>query len=196
MTSRNDAVITPCPSLCTSAAKSFNRIFEGGLYRVCGDCNYAAYLRPATPLDHIQPRVVGPCVYCETDAYFLKGEERAYHLGCDLEEREFTDSPPSSLVRAFGTPELVGGLDATVAAITRWQRETFPDVPVTDIVAHLLEEVHELVAKPNDPLEIADVVMLAVCLADRQGVDLNQALQDKLKINQSRTWGANHRHVK
>jgi hypothetical protein len=78
---------------------------------------------------------------------------------------------------------------ALIDDILAWQRRTFPDGTAASCAKHLLKEAHELVAKPTDGEEMADIVFLAFGAADRAGVDLWAAIRAKFEINKSRTWG-------
>lgn len=83
----------------------------------------------------------------------------------------------------------VVGLEALTAEIVAWQRETFPHGTAESVVAHLIKEVVELAKAPRDPSEIADCYFLVVGAADRAGVNLVDAVADKLAVNRSRVWG-------
>ena len=88
--------------------------------------------------------------------------------------------------------------------ITLWQHETFPDGTVYGAIDHLVEEVHELrdAIRDNDdigyPMELADVFLLTVAVADHVNCDLMEAARHKLAINKQRTWakhGTYSKHV-
>ena len=57
-------------------------------------------------------------------------------------------------------------------------------------VSKLLEEIGELIAsdRMNDPHELADVAILVLDLFTLQGVDMAQAVRDKMDANKARTW--------
>jgi NTP pyrophosphatase (non-canonical NTP hydrolase) len=74
-------------------------------------------------------------------------------------------------------------------AIDEWQRATFPPSTAASKLAHLRKELVELEAAPTDAGEIADCIMLLVGVASLAGVDVQQALEDKLAVNKQRRWG-------
>lgn len=80
-------------------------------------------------------------------------------------------------------------LDSVVAEVNVWQAVTFPRATPASVVEHLRREVVELVADPTNTSELADVVFLAVGLAQTLGVDLAQIVADKLAVNRQRAWG-------
>ena len=79
-----------------------------------------------------------------------------------------------------------------------WSDATFGSGNPTDpqsglgSLAHLKEEVEELIENPNDIEEWADVTMLLLDAARRRGFTAKQLLQwtlAKLEINKTREWG-------
>jgi NTP pyrophosphatase (non-canonical NTP hydrolase) len=78
--------------------------------------------------------------------------------------------------------------------IGSWARETFPDQTDLRVVAHLNEEVQELLQaiasddKPQVCQEIADCLILLLCLADRQGVSAASWVEGKMNVNRQRRW--------
>jgi NTP pyrophosphatase (non-canonical NTP hydrolase) len=81
--------------------------------------------------------------------------------------------------------------------IVAWQQKTFPQSTALSKMAHLAEELEELVAdlKSNAPdrrLEFADCFFLLFGAAASDGMSYNdicQAIQEKFDINKSRQWG-------
>jgi len=81
--------------------------------------------------------------------------------------------------------------------ISWWQNETFGQSTALSKIAHLAEELQELVddLKSNDPnkrLEFADCFFLLFGAADADGMtyqDICEAIQEKFEINKSRKWG-------
>lgn len=80
-------------------------------------------------------------------------------------------------------------LNDIVTCIVRWQRETFTQATPSSILAHLEREFKELSEHPDDPSELADIVILILGLADIQGINLEMALVDKHSENLCRRWG-------
>lgn len=70
----------------------------------------------------------------------------------------------------------------------QWVKETFPGETFGDQFNHLIEEIEELRANPEDAGEYADVLMLLFCLADQVGIDIFQAFAHKFEINKNREW--------
>lgn len=81
--------------------------------------------------------------------------------------------------------------------ITKWQKETFGQATPLSKIAHLAEELSELVAdlKSNNPgrrLEFADCFFLLFGAAAADGMsyeDICNAIQEKFEINKKRKWG-------
>ena len=70
--------------------------------------------------------------------------------------------------------------------------ETFGESTVASKMAHLREELDEVVAAPDDRMEWADCMILLLDAARRAGLsmdDLHQAIEDKMEINLKREWG-------
>ena len=87
--------------------------------------------------------------------------------------------------------------------LNRWGERTFPDATDETIYAHLKAEIGELgsnIADWNDEIgreyvnkddlesELADVLILALQLAGRYGIDADLAIHRKMEINRKRTW--------
>ena len=89
-------------------------------------------------------------------------------------------------------------MDDVCAAVIEWQRATFPREAREDALAmarKLSEECLELceaVALERQPdevaAELADVVIVALGLADGQGIDLASEIRAKLEVNKLRTY--------
>jgi len=81
--------------------------------------------------------------------------------------------------------------------ITKWQKETFKEATPLSKIAHLAEELQELVAdlKSNNPerhLEFADCFLLLYGAAAADGMDYEDictAIETKMAINKKRQWG-------
>lgn len=93
--------------------------------------------------------------------------------------------------------------------IGAWQTDTFKQANIPSLIRHLEREVKELedaaiahavLSKRGLPgaikaehelkSELADIVILAVAIADLVPIDLNQAVKDKMVINKARKWKA------
>lgn len=89
-----------------------------------------------------------------------------------------------------------GTLDQVLAEVRRWQVETFGDkLTFIGVAKHILKEANELTILPEDPEEMADIIMLCHCLtcmvldhAEGLGVDATEAVRRKLEVCRGRTW--------
>lgn len=79
-------------------------------------------------------------------------------------------------------------LDGVLGEVVQWGRQTFPASTDATKTLHLIEEVQELHEAPDDPMEMADVVMILAHLAAAKGVNLAEAVAAKLAICRTRTW--------
>lgn len=77
-----------------------------------------------------------------------------------------------------------------------WSQKLFPDQTEQSMLSHLRSEAGcdkcgtgELFVG-SDPFEIADVVMLAIAIANKRGVDLYKLCLDKFEIVKNREWDA------
>jgi hypothetical protein len=77
----------------------------------------------------------------------------------------------------------------------KWSLETFgPGMRTEGICNHIRKELLEIEANPTDLMEWVDVILLAMDGASRAGYsgeEIVQALQDKQKVNETRTWPEN-----
>lgn len=90
-------------------------------------------------------------------------------------------------------------LDEVAIEVVAWQRETFPTEAqggALPAARHLLREIEEIAADPEDAEEWADAYMLALSVQDRlklgaleRGIHLGTEVARKLEINKSRSWG-------
>lgn len=73
-----------------------------------------------------------------------------------------------------------------------WSRETFgPGTRLKGVLAHLRKELDEVEKDPGDASEWADIIILAIDGAWRQGItpdQLAQALAIKANVNRLRQW--------
>jgi NTP pyrophosphatase (non-canonical NTP hydrolase) len=74
--------------------------------------------------------------------------------------------------------------------IAEWADQLNPHRTALSLIAKMLEELGELIAsdRQDDPLELADVLILALDLAHIKQIDLAAAVQAKMKINRQRQW--------
>lgn len=74
-----------------------------------------------------------------------------------------------------------------VNEVVTWQRETFPQSTTESVLSHLREEIQEL-QDDRSSEEAADVLLLLLAFADKEGFDLLEAAQQKMTINKQRQW--------
>lgn len=79
-------------------------------------------------------------------------------------------------------------LKQLIASYGQWAMDTFKKANVASTLEHLKLEVAELERKPDDASEMADVVLLVMHLAHRQGLDLSAAILRKFEENKQRNW--------
>lgn len=83
--------------------------------------------------------------------------------------------------------------DELIPIYLEWVNKTFPGETVDAQFKHLWEEIAEFKLNPADPGEIADVLMLLVCVANGQGIDILEAFRAKFAINRNRKWAKTDR---
>lgn len=82
-------------------------------------------------------------------------------------------------------------------SITKWQNETFKKATALSKMAHLSEEMEELVSdlkynSVNKRMEFADCFILLFGAAASDGMsyeDICKAIDEKMEINFNRKWG-------
>lgn len=88
-------------------------------------------------------------------------------------------------------PILDRSLEVVLAEELDWQDSTFPLSTSQSRAIHLAREAEELKSDPENPYEMADVLLLLSHLARGKGgpnVSLSQAVIEKQKINRNRKW--------
>ena len=78
--------------------------------------------------------------------------------------------------------------EALIEDIQAWQHDTFPSATPESAAEHLRREALELLAYPYDPGEQSDVFILLTQIAMLTGVDLYDAVCDKMAVNKARRW--------
>lgn len=73
-----------------------------------------------------------------------------------------------------------------------WSDETFgPGTRLRGVLAHIRKELAEVEEAPLDPSEWADLLILVIDGATRQGIDgeeLLAAYHEKMRVNREREW--------
>lgn len=74
--------------------------------------------------------------------------------------------------------------------IASWADQLHPKRTPLSVVCKLLEEIAELIGsdKMSDPMELADIFILALDLAYLQGTDISRVVIEKMVINAGREW--------
>lgn len=84
--------------------------------------------------------------------------------------------------------QLADSLDGALAEAVTWANQTF-DTTSRAKATHICREALELRENPADGGEMADILILLAHLADREGVNLAEAVRQKLAINRQRRYG-------
>jgi predicted house-cleaning noncanonical NTP pyrophosphatase (MazG superfamily) len=93
-------------------------------------------------------------------------------------------------------------MDAVQLEIFQWANATFPNREFKTTLAKLvLEEIPEWMQNPDDAMEFADLVILIFDLASMKGINIADAVLEKMTINREREWekdttGLFYRHKK
>lgn len=93
-------------------------------------------------------------------------------------------------VRAVNAYKKRGGADIRQLQdrITKWADANFPNRTTADILLKLYEEVGEYARNPKAALEMGDIIILLLDVAHLNGIDVHRAVEDKMDINETRTW--------
>jgi NTP pyrophosphatase (non-canonical NTP hydrolase) len=76
----------------------------------------------------------------------------------------------------------VDTVEQLTAEVVAWADSRFPDRTSQSAFLKLFEEIGELIKNPRSPGEYADVVIMLLDLANMHGVQMTQAIRDKLAI--------------
>lgn len=93
-------------------------------------------------------------------------------------------------VRAVNAYKKRGGADIRQLQerICKWADDNFPNRTTADILLKLYEEVGEYARDPKAAPELADVLILLLDVANKNGIDIHRAVEEKMDINESRRW--------
>lgn len=80
-------------------------------------------------------------------------------------------------------------MPTVLRSVTEWTNRVFTKRTEAGLLAHIRREVDELARSPDDPDELADLVILACCYAGLKGWDLEHQVGLKMIDNLGRTWG-------
>lgn len=83
-------------------------------------------------------------------------------------------------------PDMLIAFQRTVGT---WSDKTFSSATDSSRIAHMQDELKELLEHPADPYEMADIFLLLLHHAHANGVDLEMAARVKFDILQKRKWG-------
>lgn len=75
--------------------------------------------------------------------------------------------------------------------IYQWAESTFPARTDTSMFLKMFKELGELIDAPDDPMEVADVLIMVLDYARRKNIDVASAITQKLAINRQRKWKIN-----
>jgi NTP pyrophosphatase (non-canonical NTP hydrolase) len=93
-------------------------------------------------------------------------------------------------VRAVNAYKKRGGADIRQLQdrITKWADANFPNRTTADILLKLYEEVGEYARDPKSSMEFGDVMILLLDVANRNGIDVHRAIEEKMDLNEKRQW--------
>ena len=72
--------------------------------------------------------------------------------------------------------------------ITSWADKVFPQRTQQSALLKMYEEIGELVKNPKSPDEYADICIMLFDLAKMNGVNVAQAIEHKMYVNEHRIW--------
>ncbi len=75
--------------------------------------------------------------------------------------------------------------------ISNWCNTVFPDRTKAGVLVKFFEEIGELTKCPEEAHEYADVFILLADLAELNGINLEEAIIEKMVINKNRQWKFN-----
>lgn len=120
-----------------------------------------------------------------------KPESELWPIGTNLftadEARKMLEHITAPVV---ASPEVACGttIEAIQAEIRGWADTVYPHRTAANIVAKLRKELEELADDVTDPLEYADLLILALDLASINGICAADAVRQKIAINYVRKW--------
>lgn len=75
--------------------------------------------------------------------------------------------------------------------IVEWANAVFPHRTPKDVLLKFYEELGEVIKKPTDPMEYADVMILLLDFANFNDIDgevIMKAIGEKMEVNKLRRW--------
>lgn len=76
--------------------------------------------------------------------------------------------------------------------VKEWADSVFPHRTAHGALCKLmLEEIPEFALNQDDPGEYADLVILVLDIATLNGIDVAEAVRDKMEVNRAREWMIN-----
>jgi NTP pyrophosphatase (non-canonical NTP hydrolase) len=100
------------------------------------------------------------------------------------------DKNADMVVRAVNAYKRRGGADIRQLQerVTKWADEKFPGRGTADILLKLYEEIGEYARNPKSALELGDVMILLLDVANYNDIDIHRAIEEKMDINEARSW--------
>lgn len=71
----------------------------------------------------------------------------------------------------------------------------FPKRTDSSMFLKMFSEIGEMVDNPDDPMEVADVFIMLLDYAHRKNINIQQAVEYKMAINDNRQWTVNQMGV-
>jgi hypothetical protein len=117
---------------------------------------------------------------------YFAGLDDCTGCGCNT---EIAQSALDSL-RMDANPASPCGVSEMQTLIKNWADSVYPNRTAQSALTKMvMEEIPELIAGGiDDPLEFADIAILLFDAAALLGIDIEQAVKDKMAINVARRW--------
>ena len=73
-------------------------------------------------------------------------------------------------------------------SVVSWADDVLPERTVPGMLLKMVEELGEVTRDPSDALNLADLLILLVDIADHFDIDLSAAVDDRMQINRIKRW--------
>lgn len=83
---------------------------------------------------------------------------------------------------------VISDIRELTASITEWCDQVHPDRTGEQMIKKLEEELKELLERPLDAWEMADLLIILFDLCNHYGFDAAKLIHHKMNINRKRTW--------
>lgn len=176
----------PCPK--HPELRGLRRKSAGGTSRCVGCARDKAQSRTRGERDRLMRDAGYACELCGVDDRDVLSvqvaENRLLCMNCNTKAHRYNQRTGATLRTR---PNYVA-LRTLQREITQWADSVYPHRTLESILLKLREEAQELIDKPLDGLEVADVVICLLDLASKAGVDVYDATHRKIVMNNKRRW--------